>query len=110
MNTAAFFRKWMDDLTDRQSKDGKTHCIEQKYYTKYAIGARKAYEYLFVKNGDIETERQAKLVRPLAMNLLSPEVKKRVYQRFVELLKVRNYTIGTGFLSTPFVLPLLSEN
>lgn len=24
---SAFFRKWMDDLTDRQAEDGKAHCI-----------------------------------------------------------------------------------
>lgn len=80
------------------------------YYSKYAEGSKKAYEYLFVKEGDIDTVRQAKLVRPLALHILSDKVRTRVYQRFVELIKVRNYTIGTGFLSTPFVLPLLSDN
>ena len=37
---------------------------------KFADGARKAYEHLFVNTGTLDTDRQAKLVRPLALGLL----------------------------------------
>lgn len=42
----------------------------QKKCQKYADGARRAYEHLFVKSGTLDTDRQAKLVRPLALGIL----------------------------------------
>ncbi len=79
-------------------------------YTKYAKGAKKAYNYLFVKNDDIESDRPSKLVRPLALGLLDGAARTNVARRLAALTEKRNYTIGTGFLSTPFVLESLAEN
>ncbi|GAA3908812.1 family 78 glycoside hydrolase catalytic domain [Microbacterium invictum] len=78
-------------------------------YTEYADGAMQAYNHLFVAGGTIDTDRQAKLVRPLALGLLDGEVKSRVAARLVEAVERRDYRVGTGFLSTPFVLPTLTE-
>jgi len=78
-------------------------------YEKYAAGAKRAYNELFVTNGMIDTDRQAKLVRPLALGLLEGEVRTRVEERLVTAIESRGHRIGTGFLSTPFVLPALTE-
>jgi len=83
---------------------------DEKLWDEYAEGAKKAYNYLFVNNGDIDTDRQAKLVRPLALGLLDGDAKKNVAARLAKVLEKNDFRIGTGFLSTPFLLPVLSEN
>ena len=76
---------------------------------RYAAGAKEAYNALFVKTGTLDTDRQAKLVRPLALGLLDGEDKKTAQVRLKQAVENYNYRVGTGFLSTPFVLPMLTE-
>lgn len=75
----------------------------------YMNGAKRAYHNLFVKTGTLDTDRQAKLVRPLALKLLDGEEKAKTQQRLVKAVENYGYRVGTGFLSTPFVLPVLTE-
>lgn len=82
---------------------------EAKTYTEYANGAKQAYDHLFVKTGTLDTNRQAKIVRPLALGLLDGENKKTAQQRLVKAVTDCNYHVGTGFLSTVFLLPVLTE-
>ena len=77
--------------------------------SRYADGAKKAYDALFVKTGTLNTNRQAKLVRPLALGLLDGEEKKKAQNLLVKAVEDYNYRVGTGFLSTPFILPALTE-
>lgn len=70
-------------------------------------GAKKAYEKLFLKEGTIDTKRQAKLVRPLALGILDGEERRNVENRLNEAVKDYGYCVGTGFLSTPYILPVL---
>lgn len=81
----------------------QTRCAE------VAKGAKAAYDALFVKTGTLDTDRQAKLVRPLALGLLDGEAKKDAQKRLVQAVENYNYCVGTGFLSTPFLLPVLTE-
>lgn len=74
----------------------------------YAEGAKKAYHMLFVKTGTLNTKRQAKLVRPLALGLLDGQEKKKAQELLVKAVKDYRYRVGTGFLSTPFLLPVLT--
>lgn len=76
---------------------------------KMAKGAKSAYDNLFVKKGTLDIDRQAKLVRPLALGLLDGEVKKKAQERLVQAVEHYDYCVGTGFLSTPFLLPVLTE-
>ena len=76
---------------------------------KYANGAKEAYNALFVKTGLLNTKRQAKIVRPLALGLLDGEEKKKAEELLVKAVEDYDYCVGTGFLSTPFILPTLSE-
>lgn len=74
-----------------------------------AEGVKNAYDHLFVTTGLLDTDRQAKLVRPLALGLLDGEAKENAQKRLVQAASNFNYHVGTGFLSTPFVLPVLTE-
>lgn len=74
-----------------------------------AEGAKKAYHHLFVKTGTLDTNRQAKIVRPLALGLLDGEEKKIAENRLVKAVEDGNYHVGTGFLSTVFLLSVLTE-
>lgn len=81
----------------------------QEKCQKYADGARMAYEHLFVKSGTLDTDRQAKLVRPLALGMLRGEEKEKAQRRLVKAVEAYDHCVGTGFLSTPFLLPVLTE-
>ncbi len=78
-------------------------------FAEYRDGAKRAYNHLFAPEGTIDTDRQAKLVRPLALGLLDDETRSNVGQRLVCAAEKRGYRIGTGFLSTPLILPVLTE-
>ena len=78
-------------------------------YAQTAEGAKKAYDALFVKTDSLDTDRQAKLVRPLALGLLEGADKEKAVQRLVQALQHYRYRVGTGFLSTPFLLPVLTR-
>lgn len=77
-------------------------------YRAYADGALRAYEALFVRTGTLDTDRQAKLVRPLALGLLDGEDRMAAEQRLLQAVENYRYRVGTGFLSTPFLLPVLT--
>lgn len=81
---------------------------DEKLFAEYADGAVKAYDYLFLKSATIDTDRQAKLVRPLALGLLSGAKKSNVEKRLKQAVERGAYCVGTGFLSTPFILPVLT--
>ena len=105
---AAYMHYSMRLLSEMLHAIGKED--EAKLCEEYAEGAKKAYNYHFVKNNDIATKRQAKLVRPIALGLLDEVTKQRVAKRLNDVSVEREYKIGTGFLSTPFLLPVLAEN
>ena len=74
-------------------------------YAEVAEGSKKAY----AKFAELDTDRQAKLVRPLALGLLDGETKKAAQTRLVKAVENFHYCVGTGFLSTPFLLGVLTE-
>lgn len=82
---------------------------DEALFAEYAEGAKKAYDWLFLQNGAPDTDRQAKLVRPLALGLADGETKKAIQERLIKAVENFRYRVGTGFLSTPFLLPVLSE-
>lgn len=77
---------------------------------EYRDGVRKAYQELVTKEKfSLDTNRQAKLVRPLYMNLLSLEQKEYAKKRLIQALDWYDWKLGTGFLSTPFILNVLED-
>ena len=73
------------------------------------IAAANRAKKIYPSYAQLDTDRQAKLVRPLALGLLDGETKKAAQRRLVKAVENYNYRVGTGFLSTPFLLGTLSE-
>jgi alpha-L-rhamnosidase len=79
-------------------------------YRKFADGTRKAYQALVQTKGYLlDTDRQARLVRPLAFNLLNMEQTRFAKKRLLTALEHYGWRVGTGFLSTPLILGVLSK-
>ncbi len=76
----------------------------------FADGAKRAYNAFFVKDGHITAPRQAPMVRALALGLLDGETEQSVAADLNRSAIERNYTVGTGFLSTPYVLGVLASH
>ena len=56
----------------------------------------------------LDTDRQAMLVRPLWLGLLDGEEKEYAEKRLLKALDNYGWRLGTGFLSTPMILYVLS--
>ena len=79
-------------------------------FIEYRDGINKAYQELVDKNRfSLDTNRQAKLVRPLYLNLLNEEQKIKAKKNLIKALNDYDWRLGTGFLSTPFILYVLSD-
>jgi alpha-L-rhamnosidase len=82
---------------------------EAHYYRELSQKVRLAYLYNFTKEGTIESSRQCLYVRPLALGLLPREKRQEAANKLHELIVERDYHIGTGFLSTPFICKVLCD-
>ena len=83
---------------------------DKALYDRYREGCKQAYRALIKSKGySLDTDRQAKLVRPLYMGL--PDEKDAAYakERLLLALEHFGWRLGTGFLSTPFILYVLKE-
>lgn len=103
----AYLHYSMRHMAEAAAALGRTE--DEKLYREYAEGARKAYQWLFLRSGAPDTDRQAKLVRPLAFGLAEGELRTAIENRLAQAVENRQYKIATGFLSTPFVLGVLTE-
>ena len=56
-----------------------------------------------------DTDRQAKLVRPLYLKLLNKKQTEFAKERLLKALENYGWRLGTGFLSTPFILYVLAD-
>ena len=83
---------------------------DAKEFRRYADGCRKAYQEL-VSGGKytLDTDRQAQLVRPLYMDLLTDEQTEFAKKRLIKALENYRWRLGTGFLSTPLILYVLAS-
>jgi len=79
-------------------------------YSQYKEGCKRAYQELVqTKEFDLDTDRQAQLVRPLALNLLNEEQTEFAKKRLIKAMENYGWRLGTGFLSTPFILNILAD-
>ena len=77
---------------------------------EYSDGAKKAYqEMVSGPRFTLDTDRQAKLVRPLFMKLLNREQTVYAEKRLIRALDNYGWRLGTGFLSTPMILYVLAD-
>ncbi|MBR4443928.1 MAG: alfa-L-rhamnosidase, partial [Clostridia bacterium] len=87
---------------------GKTEPIPM--LREYSEGAKRAYqEMVSTEKFSLDTDRQAKLVRPLYMNLLNEKQTEFAKKRLIQALDHYGWRLGTGFLSTPMILYVLAD-
>ena len=79
-------------------------------YREISDKCKKAYQAL-VRTDDfsLNTDRQARLVRPLAFDLLDEQQTEYAKERLIKALENYGYRLGTGFLSTPLILDVLEK-
>ena len=83
---------------------------ESELFRKYHEGCKKAYQELVATAAySLDSDRQARLVRPLALGLLTEEQSEFAKNRLIRALENYGWRLGTGFLSTPMILDVLSE-
>ncbi len=83
---------------------------DEKRYQKYVDKARMGYSKLVdTKKYTLDTDRQAKLVRPLAFHLLNDTQTEYAKKRLIKALENYGWRLGTGFLSTPLILDVLAD-
>ena len=95
----------MAEIAQRLGHDG-----DAQEFRRYHDGCRKAYQEL-VRTEDfkLDTDRQARLVRPLYFDLLDGEQRAYAQKRLIEALEHFGWRLGTGFLSTPLILYVLAD-
>ncbi|MFE6820970.1 family 78 glycoside hydrolase catalytic domain [Streptomyces sp. NPDC057690] len=81
-------------------------------FTRLAANARGAYRAAFVGEGGsrIGVDKQDDYVRALAFELLEGDERKTAVDRLVELIDEADGHLGTGFLSTAMLLPVLCDH
>jgi alpha-L-rhamnosidase len=83
---------------------------EAERYRELADGSRDAWRAEFIdEGGRVQPETQANLVRALAFGLVPDDLRAAVADRLVELIHEADDHLGTGFLATPFLLPVLVD-
>ena len=79
-------------------------------YRDFAAGCRRSYQALRCTAAyPLDTDRQAQLVRPLAFKLLDEAQTEYAQKRLLTALEHFRWRLGTGFLSTPLILNVLTE-
>ena len=79
-------------------------------YVEYKDGCKRAYQALVeTEKFSLDTDRQAQLVRPLFLDLLNDKQKEFAKKRLIKAMENYGWRLGTGFLSTPFVLNILAD-
>ena len=82
---------------------------DQKKYAVLAENIKTAYRKEFIKKGTINSQRQCKYIRPIYMGLLEKDELQTIAAKLNELCISNDYKIGTGFLTTYKILPVLTE-
>jgi len=79
-------------------------------FRKYSEGSKKAYQAMAeTSDYSLDTDRQARLVRPLAFDLLNEQQTVYARKRLIQALENYGWRLGTGFLSTPLILDVLAD-
>lgn len=83
---------------------------DAREFETYSQGCRKAYQALVDTPWyPLDTDRQARLVRPLYFRLLDAKQQAFARKRLIQALEHFDWRLGTGFLSTPLILYVLAE-
>ncbi|WP_138736012.1 family 78 glycoside hydrolase catalytic domain [Modestobacter excelsi] len=79
-------------------------------YAGLAAEVRAAWQAEYLDDdGRLVPDTQADHVRALAFDLVPTELRPAVADRLVELIRKADTHLGTGFLATPYLLPVLAD-
>jgi len=80
-------------------------------YRQLAAATRDAWQKEFIgPDGALARDTQAAYVRALAFDLAPKESRAQLARRLVELIREAGTHLGTGFLATPYLLPVLADS
>lgn len=84
---------------------------EADEYQKLSDEIKEAFqkEY-FTSDGKVTIETQTAMIMALYMDIVPEEYKKSVTKDLVKKLQSNNMYLDTGFVGTPYLCPVLSEN
>lgn len=98
----------MDLMAEIETELGNTK--EAESYCSFSKGCKNSYQALVrTKEYSLHTNRQARLVRPLAFGLLNEKQTEYARMQLLRALEEYGWRLGTGFLSTPLILDVLAE-
>ena len=105
----AYTKRSCDNLSHMARILGKDE--DAARYAALSAKIKAAYDkYLISPDGTIQPGHQAAYIRALALDMVSEEKKPLVIVQLKKELEKADYHLNTGFLSTPFLLPVLAEN
>ncbi len=106
--TTAYIVYLLQTMAEIAGVLGKTD--DKKRFSEFAEKAKIGYGKLVeCPEFSLDTNRQAKLVRPLYMGLLNEKQAEFAKKRLITALDNYEWRLGTGFLSTPFILYVLEK-
>lgn len=106
--TTAYIVYLLETMAEIAGVLGKAE--DKKRFSEYAEKAKTGYGKLIeCPEFTLDTDRQAKLVRPLYMGLLDEKQTEFAKKRLITALERYGWRLGTGFLSTPFILYVLED-
>ena len=80
-------------------------------YAELASQVLRAWRIEFIDDdGNITRRTQATLTRALAFGLVPDELRARTAAQLADLVAEADMHLGTGFLATPFLLPVLADH
>ena len=87
------------------------HVNDSHRYEELATNVLNAWRTEFINpNGDVTPATQANLTRALAFGLVSDDLRQRTADQLAVLVADAGTHLGTGFLATPFLLPVLADH
>ncbi|HEY1830285.1 MAG TPA: family 78 glycoside hydrolase catalytic domain [Acidimicrobiales bacterium] len=80
-------------------------------YSRLAVNVLDAWRTEFLDSeGRVQPQTQANLVRALAFGLVPAKWRAQAAEDLIALIRSAGTHLGTGFLSTPFLLPVLTDH
>jgi alpha-L-rhamnosidase len=84
---------------------------EGRALAELSDNVRQAWEKEYLDPaGQVTQPSQANCVRALAFDLVSPQHRSSVTAQLASLIRSAGTHVGTGFLATPYLLPVLADN
>ena len=82
------------------------------HYREIALRIKEVYvKYMIAPDGTIQKGHQAPYVRALNLGLYRDDNQKRqLLSQLLQEIEANGYCLNTGFLSTPYLLPVLADN